>query len=351
MSRVSLPPDLVRSIAEYLHDDPKTLASLCFLEKQSFDLVTPLLYKSVQLPTVQSIRQFCNTILRSERNLGTYPASILHTPEDPTDVQLWHMIDLIQNALRQMPNLTDLVLEIDTPNITNLYQHLQLEPSPFFLQHLTCFFFPYNLLSFLSTQPSIRTLIIHESRHHLLSSNFIRTVPPSILPRLQHVTANALTIHAFLPGRPVSHVDTGSAILSSGTARIFCECLKESSAPRGVESVSVCVPQTGFWTDASDFMTRLAKVCGTSIRVLKVRMPDLPVGADILGGYTTLVEVLAASLNGFSQLGHFQFEGMDGLIQASSGTVGEIGRVGTLTFWTEQCGSLHRVTLFGIDLY
>lgn len=289
MSRVSLPPDLVRSVAEYLQDDRKTLVSLCFLDKESFNLVIPLLYKSIRLHTIKSIQQFCNTILQSERNLGIYPTSIQFSPEDPSDEQLCHLIDPVQNILCQSPNLTDLVLEIDITSLPKLYQRLRSNPPSFSLHQLTCFFVPDYLLYFLSTQPFIHSLTIHES-HLPLLSYYIRTAPPSsFLPRLQRITANALTIHALLPGRPVSYVDTGSAILTSGTARIFCESLRGSSAPGGVESVSVCVSQTRFWTDASDFMIRLAKVCGSCLQFLRLRMPQLPVGNEMVSEYWCLV--------------------------------------------------------------
>ncbi|KAG9086620.1 hypothetical protein FRC06_003002 [Ceratobasidium sp. 370] len=99
------------------------------------------------------------------------------------------------------------------------------------------------------------------------------------MPNLTFVHANPLTIHALVPGRPVSHVDSGSMILFNATTYLFCEALKGSTAPGGVQDVSVCIPKTKFWTGASDFIIRLAGVCGSSLKRLKLQMPDLRVWA------------------------------------------------------------------------
>lgn len=350
MSRISIPPDLVRLIAEYLYDDSHTLVSLCLLDKESLGVVVSLLYKTVHLSSIESICQFCDAVLHSTRNLGAYPTLIHFNPEIPSDIRFCRMLNSIRDTLRQTPNLKDLVLNIDVPNLVNLYQDLQLHPPPFSLHCLICYFTPDHLLPFLSTQQSIHTLTLHESSlpYHTC---YIRTPPPPhVLPHLKSITAHALTVHALLPGRPITHVNAGRVIFSS-TARIFCESLRESTAQGGVRSVSICVPQTKFWTSASDSITRLAGVCGESLEELCVRMSNLLVRAEVvnLGGYTVLVEVLVASLSGFSRLRHFQFEGMDDLPR-HSGAIEELGDVGTLAFWTGQCTSLRRVTLFGVDL-
>src|SRR5947208_1430628 len=53
----ALPSDIVRCIADYLHDS-FTLASLCLVNKQSLELILPLLYNTARLTTVHSISLF-----------------------------------------------------------------------------------------------------------------------------------------------------------------------------------------------------------------------------------------------------------------------------------------------------
>ncbi|KAF8607984.1 hypothetical protein BDV93DRAFT_519957 [Ceratobasidium sp. AG-I] len=234
MRQRSLPHDLVRLIVEYLHDDTHTLASLCLLDKETLDLVVSLLYKTVHLSTIQAISQFCDAIIQSERNLGIYPTSIHFVPEDHSDEQLYPIVDPIQITLTQVPNLTDLALGIDTPNLTNLHQYFQHHPPPFSVHRLACHFTP-DLMLCLSTQSSIHTLIFYPThRQHI--SYMIDPPPSSVLPHLKSITADAHTVIALLPGRPISHVHvpalfSQSNLTYSQLVYRFYRCLGESSAP------------------------------------------------------------------------------------------------------------------------
>lgn len=68
-----------------------------------------------------------------------------------------------------------------------------------------------------------------------------------------------------------------------------------------------------------------------------------------LSSYAVLIEVLVASLSGFTQLQHFQFDGANANISPVIVTE-DLGNVGTLDFWTGQCPTLRSVTLFGANL-
>ncbi|KAF8608001.1 hypothetical protein BDV93DRAFT_519971 [Ceratobasidium sp. AG-I] len=345
MPRVSLLPDLVRSIAEHLYGDTYTLASLSLLDNQSFALVIPLIYGVVRLFTIQSIHQFCDAIIHSERNLGLYPTSIHFGSEYMIRKQLHQIIEPIRGALRRTPNLTELVLGMDGPGLIDLYQHLHLHPPPFSLRRLECCFIPDYLLPFLSLQPSIHTLKMKPRLSQ--GSAYIHTPPASsVLPRLKSITATALTIHNLLPGRPISHVDS-CTIIYGDIAERFCECLGESTALGGVESVSVGVPWRGFWTNASDIITRLTEVCGANLGVLTLRVA-MPIHVAKLLGDPVPIEELAALLSGFSKLKHVQFSSIRDF--RCTGAVEGLGKAGTLTSWKKHCASLRRVILFGVDL-
>jgi hypothetical protein len=293
----SLPLDLVRCIAEQLHDDTSTLASLCLLNIECLDLALPLLYNKVQLSTPDSVHSFCNTIIHSDRNLGAYTSSLHIDPPNHSSEHLEHLSPFIQQTLQHTPNLTSLVLHIDSPSTISLYYDLGLHPPAFSLRHFSCYVTTSpHLHSFLSAQPSITHLTLHDPRLMPRPAGIGCAPPPDrLLPNLASIHANPLTVHILVPGRPVSHIDAGSMMVANATAYLFCEALKESSAPRGVEDVSVCVPKTKFWTGASDFITRLGGVCGQSLRRLKLKMPDLRVWAlDVsgclgLGGYTYML--------------------------------------------------------------
>ncbi|KAF8607986.1 hypothetical protein BDV93DRAFT_519960 [Ceratobasidium sp. AG-I] len=348
MSRTPLLPDLIRSVAEYLRGDNHSLISLCLADKRSLGLVTPLIYKEVYLFTTQSIRQFCNVIRQSKRNLGIYPALIWFSPEDPSDGQLYRLVDSIRHTLCHTPNLKNLVLDIDILNLSNLYRHLHVHPPPFSLRSLECYFTPKHFVSFLSTQPSIRNLVIQTTDRSGLFH--LRTAPrDSILPHLQRIEANIFTINALLPGRPIACVETDTMVLRSATARLFCESLRRSSAPGGVKSISVQITTTELWTSASDFITHLVGVCGESLIALRIVMPGLPVEPEFLDEYTLSAEIVAGSLRGFSKLRYFSFDGED-YPPRRSDAIGLLGIAGTLAFWVEQCTSLRRVSLFRVDL-
>ncbi|KAG8698862.1 hypothetical protein FRC09_006980 [Ceratobasidium sp. 395] len=343
-----LPPDVVRCVAEQLHDSP-TLASLCLLDTRCYDLVLPLLYSAVWLATPESIESFCNTITQLNKRLGIYTSSLRIDPPDHSSDSLKHLATPIYLALQRTPNLKSLVLHIDTPSAIGLYHSLHLHAPKFSLSQLSCYATtPTHLLAFLATQPTITHLTLHDPRLALRPSG-IRSVPPEVLPNLQFVHANPLTIHAFVPGRPVTRVDSGSMVLFNATTYLFCAGLMESTSSLGVEDVSVCIPKTKFWTGASDFIFRLASSSGSSVKRLKLRMPDLRVWTLELGGYAVLIEVLAASLGGFTKLEHFQFEGDSANIPPAIVTE-DLGKAGKLAFWADQCPSLRSVTLFGADL-
>ncbi|KAF8607985.1 hypothetical protein BDV93DRAFT_519958 [Ceratobasidium sp. AG-I] len=347
MSRY-LPPDLVRSIAEHLHDNTHTLVSLCLIDKEAHSSVVPLLYKTIHLSNIQSIGQFCDAIVQSKRNLGIYPTSIHFTPEDPSDKHIYPIVDSIKNALYQTPNLTDLILKINTPNLADLHQHLQSHPPLFSLHRLACHF-TGDLEQFLSTQPSIHTLTIYVTAASKYSAPLsIFTSPPaSVLPRLKSITADGFTVVSLLPGRPISHIDI-LALFHKITAPTLYKRLGESSAPQGIESVFVSMLRGTLQEVASDLITPLKEVCGTSLGYLKVR---------ILVNSTLFIQnqdgwvagLLAVSLSGFIRLRHFHVESPWGDCHPRYSHEA-MGSVGMLAFWTKWCPSLRRVTFLGVDI-
>ncbi|KAF8608000.1 hypothetical protein BDV93DRAFT_285504 [Ceratobasidium sp. AG-I] len=265
-----LPLDLVHSIAEHLHDDTYTLASLCLLDKEAVGSMIPLLYKKFYLSSVRAISQFCDAVLESKHNLGIYPISIHFTPEDHADEQLYSIINSPQSILIQVPNLTDLVLGIDTPNLIDLHRYLQLHPPSFSLHSLACHFTPH-LMSFISAQSSIHTLRFYPSCRGSDHAGGINEPPASsVLPNLMSITADTHSTIALLPGRPISHVDI--PVLSNEMERRFYECLRESSAPEGMYSMSMSQHRGGFWANFRSIIRSLKGVCGTSLRELTVRV-------------------------------------------------------------------------------
>ncbi|KAF8743153.1 hypothetical protein RHS02_02889, partial [Rhizoctonia solani] len=349
MSQKALPTELIQCIAEYLSDS-FTLASLCLVDKQTLSVVTPLLYYSVYLSTCDRVILFCHSILRSCRDPGRYVKAVHFDPPNPTDVAFYSLIEQIHLALHKTHNLEDLSLHIDSPNTIILFRGGW---APFALRRLACYrtMQPQFLFDFMSSQDTIQELTIYESRpRNQYPTKSIRYVPREILPNLTSICADPLTIHNFVPHRPVSRIDSNDAIFIPATTHLVCEALKLSTAPKGIQSVSGCVRVTRFWTDASDFITKLEGVCKGSLREMTLTMPELSVGMLNLHEYTPLVEVLAASLEGFMSLEHFEFKDKGIEIITPDILLEGLGDVGTLAFWQVQIKSLKSVELFGVKL-
>ncbi|CAE6471645.1 unnamed protein product, partial [Rhizoctonia solani] len=349
MSQKAFPAELMQCIAEYL-DDSLTLASLCIVDKQTLSLVVPLLYSAVHLTTPEAISSFCNAILHSSRDLGRYLKVAHFDPLNPTDIAFSALIEPIHMTLHKTPNLKDFSLHIDTLNTLILFRHGW---APFALRRLAsyCPIRPYFLLDFLSSQPSIQDLTIYEPfPREKYQRQSIRSAPSDILPNLTCIRADPLTIHAFVPNRPISRIDSHHAIFMPATTHLLCDALKLSTAPEGIQSISGSVSMTRFWTGASEFITRLEGVCGGTLREMILSMPELSVGMVELYHHAPLVEVLAASLMGFTRLERFEFKDKGIEIITPDILADGLGKAGTLAFWKAQIRSLQSVRLFGVNL-
>lgn len=270
MPIIFLPPELVRLIAECLRDDTHTLATLCLLDKETLGLVTPLLYKTVHLSLPQSMARFCETILQSKRNLGIHPTSIRFNPAY-ADEQPTYLIKAIQDTLYQTPNLINLALDIGPSRLTDLHRHLGSHPPPFSLHRLACYIFP-SLMPFLSAQSSIHSLTTYPTNRISTKNPAIIRAPlsPSFLPNLKSITTDIFTAISLIPSRPISHVDL--SCLLDYKAHRFYECLRKSSAPEGVDSLFVRVPQTRFQDGLLGFITPLREACGANLKELQVKV-------------------------------------------------------------------------------
>ncbi|CAE6482605.1 unnamed protein product [Rhizoctonia solani] len=349
MSQNVFPAELIQYIGEYLNDS-LTLASLCLVDKQTLNLITPLLYSSVHITTPGAISSFCDSIFYSIRDPGRYLKVVHFDPPNPTDVAYSSLIEPIHLALHKAPNLKDFSLHIDTPNTLILFRDGW---APFALRRFAsyCTIKPYFLFDFLSSQPSIQDLTIYEPlSREKYQRHSIRSVPSDILPNLTSIRADPLTIHAFLSGRPITHIDSGHAIFMPATTHLLCDALKSSTAPNGIQSISGSVSVTRFWTGASEFLTRLEGICGSTLREMTLSMPELSVGMMELRNHAPLVEVLAASLMGFARLERFEFRDKGIQIITRDILLDGLGKVGTLAFWKTQIRSLKSVTLFGVSL-
>ncbi|CAE7116977.1 unnamed protein product [Rhizoctonia solani] len=350
MSLRAFPAEIIQTIGEYLNDS-LTLASLSLADKQTLGLVTPLLYSSVHVNTPEAILSFCSAILQSSRDLGRYLKIVDFDPPNPIGPVASSLIEPIHLALHKAPNLKALSLHIDTPNTLILFRPGW---APFTLRRFAsyCSTKPCSLFNFLSSQSSIQDLTIYEisPRDRYYKMHAIRSVPPDILPNLTSIRADPLTIHAFVPDRPISRIDSNHAIFMPTTIHLLCDALKSSTALNGIQSISGSVPVTRFWTGASEFITRLEGVCGSTLREMDLSMPELSVGMTDLHHYAPLVEVLAASLAGFTRLEHFEFKDKGIEIITPDILVDGLGNVGTLAFWKSQTQSLNSVKLFGVSL-
>ncbi|KAG8691180.1 hypothetical protein FRC11_006050 [Ceratobasidium sp. 423] len=134
------------------------------------------------------------------------------------------------------------------------------------------------------------------------------------------------------------------------TTHLLCDALKLSTAPDGIQSISGSVSMTRFWTGASEFITRLERVCGGTLREMILLMPELSVGMIELYHHAPLVEVLAASLVGFTRLEYFEFKDKGIEIITPDILADGLGKAGTLAFWKAQIKSLKSVKLFGVNL-
>ncbi|CEL59648.1 hypothetical protein RSOLAG1IB_03581 [Rhizoctonia solani AG-1 IB] len=349
MSQKHLPTELIQCIAEYL-TDPLALASLCLVDKQILGIATPLLYSSVRVTTYRGMTSLCHSILSSNRNPGRYVTAAHFDPVNPADVAFCSLIEEIYLALHKTPNLKELYYRINSPNTIILFRSGW---APFTLRRFACYctMKPQFLFDFLSSQSSIRYLTIYEDRpcdRYLVKS--IRFVPREVLPNLTFICADPLTVHAFIPHRPISCIDSINGMFMAATTHLLCDALKLSTAPKGVQSISACVPATRFWTGASDFITKLEGICGGTLREMVLTMPELSVGMLKLHEYAPLVEVLAASLMGFTCLEHFEFKDKGIELITIDILLEGLGKVGTLAFWQEQIKSLTSVKLFGVKL-
>jgi hypothetical protein len=84
----------------------------------------------------------------------------------------------------------------------------------------------------------------------------------------------------------------------AATTHLLCDALKLSTAPKGVQSISACVPATRFWTGASDFITKLEGICGGTLREMVLTMPELSVGMLKVRHYVIDINKCAGDLTG-----------------------------------------------------
>lgn len=272
--RIYVPIDLIQSIAECLLGDSPTLLSFCLANKICYRQLLPLLYREVHLSNLRSIDQFCYAILNSQPGLGKYATSVHFEPSNPSDDSLHGLTDAIQDALCQMPGLLELTVHVDLVAIAPILRCLELH-RPFSLRRLSCSFCQAkDLLPFLSTQSSLEYFTIFEP-HPFWRPWFICSPPADILPNLKYISSNPLNLYALLPGRPITGVGSGAVPLSGVALRFFCQCLKTSTATTGIESVEVSLPLNDFWGAESEFTTKLADACGSSLRELRIKMADM----------------------------------------------------------------------------
>ncbi|QRW16116.1 F-box-like domain-containing protein [Rhizoctonia solani] len=308
MSQKALPTELIQCIAEYLSDS-FTLASLCLVDKQTLSVVHPSYI------------------------LGRYVKAVHFDPPNPTDVAFYSLIEQIHLALHKTHNLKDLSLHIDSPNTIILFRGGW---APFALRRLACYrtMQPQFLFDFMSSQDTIQQLTIYES---VLATNILQS---------QSVTCHG----KFSRISPLSAPTRSQSTTSSPT----------DPSRESIQTMQYLYPQRLILSAKHSSLAPLPKaynlsrdlegVCKGSLREMTLTMPELSVGMLNLHEYTPLVEVLAASLEGFMSLEHFEFKDKGIEIITPDILLEGLGDVGTLAFWQVQIKSLKSVKLFGVKL-
>jgi hypothetical protein len=181
MSSKSIPVDIFRIILEHLDQDD--LTKICLLNKICCSCSQDILYSDLCFPNLL----VCHTLAQST-HLARRVRSFAVRREHPE----------LAKALRNMTCLRSLTwLEVGYP--TNV-----LDGCIFSLDIFTCgFSYDESLLKFLQSQPSLR-------KARFLSKVCFPALglEPTCLPNLTWITAHYTWIPHFVPGRPVSEVNS-----------------------------------------------------------------------------------------------------------------------------------------------
>ncbi|KAG8701306.1 hypothetical protein FRC11_012272, partial [Ceratobasidium sp. 423] len=223
-----LPVDIVLCIADYcnLHD----LCVLSLVNRAICDGIAPSLYHYVTLRNRRSIDSFCNAIITGRVELRTYPRTIVFSPRITPIKTLNILAPHIRQALALTTNLVDLTLRLPSKIVKAIFRDARLS---FTLNRLACPLIAQTKFNrFLLEQSAIKELVIlGDVRGKINVGTLIRNPDGSLLPNLDTVSANYDTLSALIPGRPLKHISTGTAILQVPHFQTFGATLAQSSVP------------------------------------------------------------------------------------------------------------------------
>ncbi|CAE6455431.1 unnamed protein product [Rhizoctonia solani] len=231
-----LPIDIVLCIGDYCNRNE--LRALSLLNKATCGGIAPSLYHDVTLGNRKSIDSFCNAIINGRVELRSYPRTISFSPRITPIKTLNTLAPHIRQALALTTNLADLTLALPSKIVKAIFRDARFG---FTLQRFSCPLIAQTKFNrFLLEQPMIKELIVlGDVRGKTNVGTLVRNPDEDLLPNLDFVSANYDTLSALIPGRPIRHISTGSALLGVPQFQTFGDTLARSSVP--IYSLSVCI--------------------------------------------------------------------------------------------------------------
>ncbi|CEL58542.1 hypothetical protein RSOLAG1IB_12148 [Rhizoctonia solani AG-1 IB] len=233
---INLPTDIVLCIVDYckLHE----ICMLSLLNKATCVGIAPSLYRSVTLKNRKSIESFCGAIVNGRAELRYYPRAVAFSPKKTLIKTLSTLVLHIQKALGLMTSLVDLTLALPSKTVKAIFRDAHLSST---LRRLSCpLVAQTGFKRFLLEQSMIADImVLGDVRGKINVGTLIRNPDGTLLPNLESVSANYDTLTALIPGRPLKHISTGSAILSVPHFQTFGATLAQSSTP--IHSLGICI--------------------------------------------------------------------------------------------------------------
>lgn len=225
------PHDVLWMILQYL--DRQTLHEVFITSKYLSIVSKPLLYRRFTLETSTSLEERCDVILRGGAGIHVRSCRVqLHRAW----MDIGRTLSLRVDALRSMSNLKTLIISTG-PTLedqTSITLRKLVDDPPWQLDtFIANVVFPPDL--FLSSQPTIRTLVLSELRSNL-------PLTSADLPILSSIQGNVRLVTSITPQRPIETVE----ILSPATpwmVQALTASLIQSTC--SVQHLSLSIPDIG----------------------------------------------------------------------------------------------------------
>ncbi|CAE6501614.1 unnamed protein product [Rhizoctonia solani] len=237
MGSVTLPLEIIYSIAQILTNHSKSILSLCVVNKEIYYGLCALLYRSVWLSSTDSVISFCDIVTSPETRRSTYVIALQIGPDWCVDGENFRLsrevAPQLRRALYNLHNLKHLSLATSPGTLNILLSDLSVSFKLDTFIHSGRLSMP--MLRFLEAQPSMTSLgwygTMTEIELHSLTISLKENL--TLLPKLEAIEGPLYIIRVLIPLRPISRVTT--SIRKSGRGRpyvaTFIDMIRHTMVP------------------------------------------------------------------------------------------------------------------------